>query len=145
MTSTAMQLLDTKGNSIYSVTPDTLVYDAIKLMEEVKVGALLVLDGEQLAGIVSERDYARKVILQDRQSHKTKVRDIMTNNVLSVNPHQSIDECLIIMSTHHIRHLPVLEDNKPVGILSVMDVVKNIISEKEFLIEQLEHYISGLG
>ncbi len=145
MTTTAMQLLETKGTSIYSVTPDTMVFDAIKLMEEVKVGALLVLEDEQVTGIISERDYARKVILQDRQSHSTPVGDIMTRDVLYASPHQTVDECLFVMSSHHIRHLPVLEHNKPVGILSVMDVVKNIISEKEFLIEQLELYISGIG
>ncbi len=145
MTTTVIQLLKTKGNSIYSVTPDTTVYDAIKLMDEVKVGALLVIENNQLSGIVSERDYARKVILQDKQSHNTPVKNIMTADVLTVGIHQTVDECLLIMAKNHIRHLPVQEDNKPIGVLSVMDVVKNIISEKELLIEQLETYVSGIG
>lgn len=143
MTTTAVQLLHTKEPEIYSVSPDTYVYDAIKLMDEVKVGALLVLKNNILVGIVSERDYARKVILQDKRSHETKVEEIMTSKVLFVTPHQTVDECLYIMSSHHIRHLPVLENDKPIGLLSVMDVVKNILSEKELIIEQLEHYIAG--
>ena len=143
MTINVKQLLAKKDIGTYSVSPDTLVYEALKLMDDVKVGALIVLEEEKLVGIVSERDYARKIILQDRKSHETKVKEIMTSNVLFVTPQHSIDECLYIMSTHHIRHLPVLENSKPVGVLSVMDVVKNIISEKEHIIEQLEHYISG--
>lgn len=145
MTITVQQLLDKKGSNIFSVTPDTFVFDAIKIMDQVSVGALLVVENNQLVGIVSERDYARKVILKDRQSHNTPVRDIMTSTVLSVTPHQSVDECLMIMSKNHIRHLPVLENGQPIGILSVMDVVKNILSEKESLIQQLENYISGVG
>ena len=145
MTTTVQQLLEKKDSTIFSVTPDTVVFDAIKLMDQAKVGALLVLNQEHLVGIVSERDYARKVILKDKQSHNTPVKEIMTSKVLYVGPHQTCDECLVIMSKNHIRHLPVLENEKPIGILSVMDVVKNIISEKEFIIEQLENYISGVG
>ena len=145
MTTTTQQLLDNKGNNIYSVTPDTNVYDAIKMMDKAKVGALLVIEDSKLAGIVSERDYARKVILKDRQSHTTPVKDIMTKEVLFVSPHDSVDDCLMIMSKNHIRHLPVVENGQPVGILSVMDVVKNILAEKESLIQQLENYISGVG
>jgi len=143
MTMYARQLLSDKSYELYSVSPDTMVFDAIKLMAEVKVGALLVLEDEQLVGIVSERDYARKVILESRSSRETHVSDVMTNVVLTVTPEQSIDECLVLMSKHHIRHLPVAENGKPVGMLSVMDVVRNIISEKEQLIDQLEHYITG--
>jgi len=143
MTMYARQLLSDKSYELYSVTPDTMVFDAIKLMAEVKVGALLVLEDEQLIGIVSERDYARKVILESRSSRDTPVRDVMTNVVLTVTPEQSIDECLVLMSKHHIRHLPVAENGKPIGMLSVMDVVRNIILEKEQIIDQLEHYISG--
>jgi len=139
----ARQLLSDKSYELYSVTPDTMVFDAIKLMAEVKVGALLVLEDEQLVGIVSERDYARKVILESRSSRDTPVRDVMTNVVLTVTPEQSIDECLVLMSKHHIRHLPVAENGKPIGMLSVMDVVRNIILEKEQIIDQLEHYIAG--
>lgn len=143
MTMYARQLLSDKSYELYSVTPDTMVFDAIKLMAEVKVGALLVLEDEQLVGIVSERDYARKVILESRSSRETPVRDVMTNVVLTVTPEQSIDECLLLMSKHHIRHLPVAENGKPIGMLSVMDVVRNIILEKEQIIDQLEHYITG--
>ena len=120
-----------------------MVFEAIKLMSEVKVGAVLVIVDNKLAGILSERDYTRKIILQNRSSRDTPVKDIMTEKVLYVSPEQSIDECMVIMSRHHIRHLPVVENNVPVGILSVMDVMKNIISEKEFIIEQMQGYITG--
>jgi CBS domain-containing protein len=128
---------------MYSVSPDTMVYDAIKLMTEAKVGALLVMEDSRLTGIVSERDYTRKIILETRSSRETPVRDIMTSDVLTVTPDQSIEDCMKIMSEYHIRHLPVAENGTPIGVLSVMDVVKNIISEKEFVIDQLEQYIAG--
>lgn len=143
MTTQARQLLSDKGYKMYSVLPETMVYDAIKLMTKEKVGALLVMEDNKLVGIISERDYTRKVILETKSSRETPVRDIMTANVLSVPPDQSMEDCMKIMSEHHIRHLPVTENEKPIGVLSVMDVVKNIISEKEFVIGQLEHYISG--
>ncbi len=143
MTTTVRQILESKGYSIHSVTPDTWVIDAIKLMAEASVGALLVMDNERVAGIVSERDYTRKVILNNRSSQNTRVRDIMTSNVVSVRPDQNIEDCLVMISGHQIRHLPVVENGKAIGMLSVMDVVKTIISEKEFIIEQLENYISG--
>lgn len=142
MTTTVNQLLNTKNDEIFSVEPDTLVIDAIRMLNERKVGALLVLDGNKLSGIFSERDYTRKVILKNKSSSETKIREIMTSDVKSVDPSQTIDECMVIMSNHHIRHLPVIKNDVPVGILSIMDVVKNIISEKEFIIEQLEHYIT---
>ncbi len=143
MSISAHQLISDKGFKLYSVSRDTMVYDAITLMNEAKVGALLVMEGNKMAGIISERDYTRKVILETRSSHETAVRDIMTSKVLTVTPDQSIEECMKIMSENHIRHLPVAENGEPIGVLSVMDVVKNIISEKEFVIDQLEHYISG--
>ena len=143
MTTSIRQLLDKKGYLIYSIPPDSMVYDAIKLMTEVKVGALLVMTDKKLVGILSERDYTRKVILQNRSSRDTPVRDIMTEKVLYVSPEQSMEDCMVIMSTHHIRHIPVMENNIPIGVLSVMDVMKNIISEKDFIIEQLEIYISS--
>lgn len=146
MTTTVNQLLNARanGDQIFSVNPDTLVIDAIRMLTERKVGALLVLEGNKLAGIFSERDYTRKVVLNDKSSSKTKVSEIMTaaSDVKSVDPSHTVDECMVIMSKHHIRHLPVIKNDEPVGILSVMDVVKNIISEKEFIIEQLEHYIT---
>lgn len=139
----ASQLLSDKGHKIQSVSPETMVYDAIKLMNEVKVGALLVIEDNKLVGIISERDYARRVILENRSSKETPVRDIMTIDVLTVTPHHSVEDCMKIMSEHHIRHLPVIENGQAIGVISTMDVVKNIISEKESVIDQLEHYIAG--
>lgn len=145
MTTSIRQLLDKKGYHIYSISPDSMVFDAIKLMSEVKVGALLVIANKKLVGILSERDYTRKVILQNRSSRDTPVMDIMTEKVMCVSPEQSMEDCMVIMSAHHIRHIPVMENDIPIGVLSVMDVMKNIISEKDFIIEQLEIYISGAG
>ena len=142
MMTTVKQLLDMKPGKIYSVTPDTLVIDAIRLMDEVKVGALLVMANSNLKGIISERDYTRKVILNIRSSSTTRVSEIMTGNVKTVSPDNTADECLRIMSEHHIRHLPVVDANGVTGILSIMDVVKTILKEKEFIIEQLNHYIT---
>ena len=142
MMTTVKQLLDMKPGKIYSVTPDTLVIDAIRLMDEVKVGALLVMANSNLKGIISERDYTRKVILNNRSSSTTRVSEIMTGNVKTVSPDNTADECLRIMSEHHIRHLPVVDANGVTGILSIMDVVKTILKEKEFIIDQLNHYIT---
>ena len=142
MTITVNQLLNSKNDEIFSVTPDTLVIEAIKMMDEKKVGALLVIKNDKLAGIISERDYTRKVILKNRSSAKTKVSEIMTSSLKTVGPSQSLDECMVIMSHSHIRHLPIVQDGQVIGILSIMDVVKNIISEQEFTIEQLQHYIT---
>jgi len=139
----ARQLLIDKGHEIYSVSPESMVYDAIKLMAETKVGALLVMENKKLVGIISERDYTRKVILENRSSKETPVRDIMTSEVITVTPDHSVEDCMKIMSEHHIRHLPIAENGTPIGIISTMDVVKNIISEKESVINQLEHYIAG--
>lgn len=137
------ELLRIKGQETWSVTPDTPVYDALKLMAEKNVGALLVLDGDKLAGILSERDYARKVILKGKASKNTPAREIMSENVVCVTPKQSVAECMALMTDKHIRHLPVIEDDKLVGVISIGDVVKAIISEQKFVIEQLEHYIAG--
>ena len=142
MTTTVSQLLNTIQNDVFSVTPNSLVIDAIKMMNEKEVGALLVIENDNLVGIMSERDYTRKVILNNRSSSEINVSEIMTSDLKTVNSSQTIDECMIIMSNNHIRHLPVVDNNKTLGLLSVIDVVKNIISEKEFIIEQLEHYIS---
>jgi CBS domain-containing protein len=143
MKTPASQLLNNKGRKIYSVSPETMVYDAIKLMNEAKVGALLVIENNKLVGIISERDYARRVILENRSSHETPVKDIMTKDVLTVTPDQSVEDCMKVMAKHHIRHLPVAENGEAIGVISTMDVVKSIISEKESVIDQLEHYISG--
>jgi len=137
------ELLRIKGQEIWSVSPDTPVYDALELMAEKNVGALLVLDGDKLAGILSERDYARKVILKGKASKNTPAREIMSENVVCVTPEQSVAECMALMTDKHFRHLPVIEDGKLVGVISIGDVVKAIISEQKFVIEQLEHYIAG--
>ena len=145
MTISVRQLLDEKGYEIHSVTSETTVYDTIKLMSERGIGAVLVIDNERIAGILSERDYTRKIVLKNRSSKDTQVREIMTEEVIFVTPDQHIEDCMEKMSHYHIRHMPVLENDKPIGMLSVMDVMRNILSQKELLISQLESYISGNG
>jgi len=145
MKTTIRQLLDEKGRVIYSIAPDGMVFDAIKKMCEAGIGALLVLEDEKVVGIISERDYTHKVILQNRSSLTTPVKDIMTSKVLYMTSDQTADECMVLMSKHRIRHMPVIDQGKPVGVLSIKDVMKNIISEKDFIINQLENYISGAG
>jgi CBS domain-containing protein len=140
---TARQLLERKGKDIWSIAPQDSVLDAIGLMADKGVGALLVLDGGDLVGILSERDYARKVILKGRSSKNTPVSEIMTTKVLYVPPERSLDECMALMTEKRIRHLPVMEEGRLVGIFSVGDVIKAIVSEQEFIIEQLESYIKG--
>lgn len=145
MSNTIRQILDEKGYHIHSVTPDTIVYDAIKLMGDAGIGALLIMEDDKLAGIFSERDYTRKIVLMNRSSKETRVNEIMTTKVLYMTPDQTADDCMAVMSKHHIRHLPVVENDKPIGMLSVMDVMRNVLMEKEFIISQLENYISGTG
>jgi len=140
---TVRQLLEGKGYDVWSITPDASVYDALALMADKGVGALLVLEGERLVGLISERDYARKVILKGKSSMETPVREIMTERVIWVGPEQTNEECMALMTAKHIRHLPVLAEDQVIGIISIGDVVKAIISEQEFLIEQLERYIVG--
>lgn len=142
MTTTVKQLLKTKPSGIISTTSSAKIFDAVKLMADKKVGALPVIDGNHLVGIISERDYTRKVAVNKLSSHSTNVSEIMTTNVMTVNPSNTIEECMQIMSDKHIRHLPVTENGEMIGVLSIMDVVRNILSEKESLIEQLEHYIT---
>ena len=140
---TVYHILQGKGNQLWSVSPDTLVYDALKLMAEKNLGAVLVLEVGRLVGIFSERDYARKVILMGKSSKGIPVKDIMTEEVLYVRPNHSIEECMALMTNKRIRHLPVLEGDQLVGIISIGDIVKAIISEQEYTIKQLEHYITG--
>jgi len=141
---TVREILRQKGNTVWRVTPETLVYDALRLMAEKGVGALLVQEeGGGVAGILSERDYARKVILLGRASATTLVRDIMSANVVCVRPDQTVAECMALMTAHRFRHLPVLEHGRIVGVISIGDVVKEVISEQQFIIEQLENYIIG--
>lgn len=138
---TVRQLLQAKGGAIYSVSPDARVFEALKLMAEKEVGALVVLESNTLAGILSERDYARKVILQGKSSHDIPVREIMTEHVVTVQPGQTVDQCMALMTSKRIRHLPVVEGGKLVGLVSIGDLVKEVIAEQEQTIRQLESYI----
>lgn len=143
MVTTVRQLINRKGNSVWSTRPDTTVFEALGLMAEKEIGSLLVFDGDNLVGIFSERDYARKVILKGKSSHNTAVSEIMTKNVISVRLDQSMADCMALMTDKRIRHLPVLEDDRVVGVISIGDVVKEIILDQEFVIDQLENYITG--
>ena len=140
---TIRQILGTKGQEIWSVTPQDTVYDAISQMAEKRVGALLVMDAGRLTGVVSERDYAREVILKGRSSRETPVGDIMTRKVITVTPDQRIEDAMSIMTEHRVRHLPVLDQDEVVGVVSIGDLVKEIIREQQSTIEQLENYIRG--
>ena len=142
---TVRDLLKQKGQAVWSVVPDSTVYDALTLMAEKNIGALLVIDAGRPVGIFSERDYARQVILKGKASKDTPVREVMTSKVVFVRPEQSIEECMALMTDKRFRHLPILEEGALVGILSIGDVVKAVISEKDFLIEQLANYISSGG
>lgn len=139
---TVREVLEGKGHQVWSVSPNATVYDALKLMAERDVGAVLVLEGTHLAGVMSERDYARQVILKGKASKDTPVREIMTTRVVYVRPEQTADECMALMTDKRIRHLPVLDGGRLIGLLSIGDVVKAMISEHKFLIEQLENYIT---
>lgn len=141
--SSVKQLIQNHKLELLSVTPDTSVFDAATLMESKREAAMLVIESDKLVGIVSERDFARKVLLKERTAKETNISDIMTSNVISVTPEQNIDECMALMTSKHIRHLPILDDGKPIGILSILDVVKTQLSEKEFEVQQLESYITG--
>jgi len=140
---TVAQLLRTKGHQVLSVSPDIPVFEALEVMAEKNVGALLVLEGERLVGIFSERDYARKVILKGKASKETPVREIMSSHVLYIRPEQTIEDCMALMTDKRVRHLPVMEEGRVVGVISIGDVVKAIIAEQEFIIEQLQNYITG--
>lgn len=136
------QILQGKGHDIWSIGPELSVYDAIALMAREEVGALVVLDGETLVGVLSERDYARKVVLQGRSSKDTKIKDIMTTRVAFARPDQSVEDCMAMMTDKRIRHLPVMDGDKLLGVISIGDLVKCIIEEQQHVIEQLEQYIS---
>jgi CBS domain-containing protein len=143
MTKTVAAILRSKGHNIFSINADSTVFDALGVMADNGVGALLVMESEKLVGIMSERDYARKVILLGKSSREAKVREIMSEKVLYVHPHRTADECMALMINKRIRHLPVIDNNNLVGVISIGDVVKAVIDEKEFVIDQLEEYISG--
>jgi CBS domain-containing protein len=138
---TVQQLLESKRQSLISVAPSSTVLDALKVMAEKEIGAVVVIDDGHLVGIFSERDYARKVVLQGKASKDTPVREIMTEKVVCVRPEQTIEDCMGLMTDKRIRHLPVLEHKQVIGVISIGDVVKEMLSEKEFVIKQLESYI----
>ena len=133
------ELLTEKGRHVWSISPEDTVYDAIKIMDERHVGALTVMNGEKLVGIISERDYARQVILKDRTSKETRVEEIMTRDVIHAEPEQHIDECMVMMNEHHVRHLPVLRNQRLIGMISISDVVKEIIKDQKYTIKQLQN------
>jgi len=140
---TLRQILEEKGTDVFSVSPDDTVLDAIKAMADHDIGALVVLDREMLVGIVTERHYARRVFLKGKSSPKTQVKDIMTTPVVCADPSQSTDQGLALMTEKKIRHLPVINENQVIGIVSIGDLVKSKISDQDFVIDQLERYISG--
>lgn len=138
------QLLDRKGRAVHGVAPDASVFDALEIMAQCDVGALVVVDAQgELVGLVSERDYARKVVLKGRVSKDTPVREIMNSGVVCVSPTQTEQGCMALMTKHRVRHLPVIDAGRLVGIISIGDVVSAIIEDQQGTIEQLEHYISG--
>lgn len=140
---TVNNILRTKANAIFSITPDTIVYEALELMVEKNVSALVVMENEKLAGIFTERDYARKVILKGKVSKETRIGEIMTEDLITVSPDSTIDDCMRLMTGKFIRHLPVVAGDHLIGIISIGDVVKFIIEEQKFIIENMEHYITG--
>jgi CBS domain-containing protein len=138
---TLKQLLDAKGREVHTIAPDARVFDALKLMADKGVGALIVTEGGRIAGVISERDYARKVILHGKSSHELQVRDIMTSKVITVHSGQSVEECMALMTEKRIRHLPVTEGERLIGVLSIGDLVKEVIAEQQRTIHELESYI----
>lgn len=143
MSKTIRDVLKNKGDSVVSISPDATVYSALELMASKNIGALLVMQETHVVGMISERDYARKVILEGRSSLKTTVENIMSTKVLYLTPNMSVDEGLAVMSDKRCRHLPVIQDRKLIGMVSIGDLVKAQVADKNFMISQLEHYILG--
>lgn len=143
MQKTVATILEGKGREVLRIGPDATVFEALELMAEKGVGALVVTDGDHLAGILSERDYARKVILLDRGSRETKVGEIMTREVITVEPARTVTECMELMTERRFRHLPVVSDGELIGVISIGDVVKAVISQQRQLIKELEQYITS--
>ncbi|OGC01055.1 hypothetical protein A2V82_00550 [candidate division KSB1 bacterium RBG_16_48_16] len=137
------EILEAKGRQVWFIGPESTVYEALRLMDKADVGALVVIEKEQVVGIISERDYARKVVLKGKSSKDTPVREVMTPKVVYVRPDETSEDCMALMSDKHVRHLPVIENEELVGVISIGDVVKATIADKEFIIEQLTNYISG--
>ena len=140
---TIAQLLNTKGNQVWSVEPKATIFKALEIMSEKEIGALLVMEDGKLTGIFSERDYARKVILKGKSSKETPVGELMTKKVFYMDPQKTINDCMAMMTAKRIRHVPVIEDNQVMGIVTIGDVVNQIISEQEVTINHLENYITG--
>jgi CBS domain-containing protein len=140
---TVKQILDEKGGSVWTISPEAKVLEALKMMADKSVGALIVMEGDEVVGVISERDYARKIILKGRHSQDTPVRDIMSTHIYGVHYDTTADECMALMTDKHIRHLPVCQDDKLAGIISIGDVVKAIIGQQKVTIENLENYIMG--
>ena len=141
---TVSYILKSKGSDVASVTPDTMVRDALRIMAEKNIGAIVVMNNDKLVGIFSERDYARKIILKDKSSKTTPISEIMTSEELvTVKPGTSIDDCMVLMTDRRIRHLPVVENEKLLGVISIGDLVKHIIEDQKITIENLQNYISG--
>ena len=135
------QILQTKGSKSWTIAPDATVFDALSIMAEKDIGSLVVVEGEEVIGIFSERDYSRKVILQGKSSKNTLIKEIMTPDVICIQPNQTVAKCMALMTEKHIRHLPVLAEGKLAGVISIGDVVKAIISDQQIIINQLEDYI----
>jgi CBS domain-containing protein len=140
---TVRDVLDSKGREVWSVSTRSTVFEALEMMSQRRAGALMVVEGGKLVGVISERDYARKVVLAGKNSRETAVGDIMTSKVYYVSPDHRIEECMALMTDKSVRHLPVLEGGRLEGVVSIGDVVKAVISHQEFIIEQLEHFIAG--
>ena len=140
---TLKDVLATKGTAVYSVAPSDTVYDVMRLMNDKGVGALLVMNGNEVAGIVSERDVARKITLEEKPAKETRVEQIMTARISIARPDLTVQECMAVMTDQRIRHLPVLDDDRVIGVVSIGDLVKAVIDDQKFTIEQLEHYING--
>ena len=140
---TVRQVLENKGHEVWTIGPDASVYDAVALRAEKEIGALTVMQDSRVVGLISERDYARKVILKGRASKDTRVRDIMASRVVYARPEQTVEECMAVITDQRVRHLPVLENQRLIGLISIGDLVKTIIDEQQFIIDQLVHYITS--
>lgn len=136
-------ILNTKSGKIISISPKATVYESLELMSEKDVGALVVIENKKVVGIISERDYARKIVLLGKTSKQTKVKEVMSPHLISVSPDTSVEDAMVLMTGKHVRHLPVFDKNKIVGVISIGDVLKSVISNKDFLINQLSDYIAG--
>ena len=137
------QILKNKGSQVWTVSQDAMVLDALKLLAEKEIGSLVVMDGEKVVGIFSERDHARKGVLIGKQPEATKIAEVMTGDLITVSPDQSVNECMALMTERHIRHLPVFDGDQLIGLISIGDIVKDMIEELEFMVNQLEKYITG--